>query len=186
MTKPETSRPLLAVLSILALLSLDFNAFADTNADAPADSFSEAFGRSNAYLSFRYRYEYVDEASFTEKAKASTLRTRFGLETGEYRDWKLGIEFNNITNSTITVTYSAINNAGTTIINGLSVPIGANTRADRDIHTAAGQAQFGLVTVTHDGPLGAILANVSQYEGTLASFSLSATIPCQVRPQTLS
>lgn len=73
------------------------NAFAGTGDEAPAASFSEAFGNSRAYLSFRYRYEYVDEASFSDKAKASTLQTRFGFETGEYKDWKLGLEFNNIT-----------------------------------------------------------------------------------------
>ena len=82
-----------------AALAFSFNCevLGATGESSPASSYSEAFGKSRAYLTFRYRYEYVDEGSFSEKAKASTLQTRFGFESGEYRDWKLGLEFNNVT-----------------------------------------------------------------------------------------
>ncbi|MCB1685969.1 MAG: alginate export family protein [Pseudomonadales bacterium] len=47
-------------------------------------------------LSFRYRYEFVDQESFDEDADASTLRTRLTLQSGEYRDFDFLIEFDDV------------------------------------------------------------------------------------------
>lgn len=91
------SRILTAIGATVVAVSVNCNALAESDKDAHATSFSEAFGKGKAHLTFRYRYETVDEAAFSEKAGASTLQTRFGFESGEYRDWKLGIEFNNVT-----------------------------------------------------------------------------------------
>lgn len=92
-----TSPALAAICAAVLTFSLGCPALAGSGTEVPAAGFSEAFDNSRAYLTFRYRYEYVDEASFSEKSKASTLQTRFGFESGEFRDWKLGLEFNNVT-----------------------------------------------------------------------------------------
>ena len=91
------SSTLTSLCAIVFAFSVHCKALAENGEEAPAATYSEAFDNSRAYLTFRYRYEYVDEASFADKAKASTLQTRFGFETGEYKDWKLGLEFNNVT-----------------------------------------------------------------------------------------
>ena len=61
-----------------------------------ARSISEAVSKGKATLAFRYRFEHVDQVGIPQKAKASTLRTRLGLETAEYRNFKLFLEFNNV------------------------------------------------------------------------------------------
>ncbi len=65
-------------------------------AEVAAASVSEAVSKGTATLSFRYRFEYVDQVGFTDKAKASTLRTRLGLETAAYKNFKVLLEFNNV------------------------------------------------------------------------------------------
>ena len=65
-------------------------------AEERATSVSEAVSKGQATLSFRYRFEHVDQVGFTEKAKGSTLRTRLGLESAEYKNLRLLLEFNNV------------------------------------------------------------------------------------------
>lgn len=65
-------------------------------AEQKATSVGEAISKGKATLSFRYRYEYVDQTGIDEQAKASTLRTRLGLETADYKNFKLLLEFNNV------------------------------------------------------------------------------------------
>lgn len=72
-------------------------AAADTEAENAVSSFADAIGKGKATLSFRYRFEHVDQDGIEKKAEASTLRTRLGLESAEYKDFKFGIEFNNVT-----------------------------------------------------------------------------------------
>lgn len=43
-------------------------------------------------LSFRYRFEHVDDDAFAEEADASTLRSRLSFQSGEYRDWSFFLE----------------------------------------------------------------------------------------------
>jgi hypothetical protein len=73
------------------------NAIADSGSGDQVTSFSDAISKGKATLSFRYRYERVDQDGIEENARASTLRTRLGLESAGYRDWKFGLEFNNVT-----------------------------------------------------------------------------------------
>lgn len=61
-----------------------------------AASVTEAVSKGKVSLSFRYRFEHVDQAGFDENAEASTLRTRLGLETAEYKNFNLLLEFNNV------------------------------------------------------------------------------------------
>lgn len=47
-------------------------------------------------LSFRYRYEHVDDDGFTEDADASTLRSRLSFQSGNYRDFSFFVEVEDI------------------------------------------------------------------------------------------
>lgn len=54
---------------------------ADELGEPEAETFNEALGKMTARLSFRYRFEHVDQADIAEKADASTLRTRVTLKS---------------------------------------------------------------------------------------------------------
>lgn len=91
------------------------------------------------------------------------------------------LEILNISNSVITGTITAVNSDGTVVINKQPFTVQPNRRSDVDIHTPAGALKYGLISVTHSGPLGAIQAYVSQYDGTASNFALTASIPLRVR-----
>ncbi len=61
-----------------------------------ADTLSDAFSNGDANLSFRYRFEMVDQDNFNRDANASTLRTRLNYTTEAYKGWKLFIEADNV------------------------------------------------------------------------------------------
>ncbi|MEZ4752851.1 MAG: hypothetical protein R3A13_00865 [Bdellovibrionota bacterium] len=81
---------LTTILSLFLQASLPSGVFAE--GQAVADNFSEMFTEGKAYLNFRYRYEYVDQADITKSANASTLRTRLGFETAKYEDFSALME----------------------------------------------------------------------------------------------
>lgn len=53
--------------------------------------------KGEASLSFRYRYEFVDQENFSKDANASTLRTRLNYKTADYNGWRFFIEADNVT-----------------------------------------------------------------------------------------
>jgi hypothetical protein len=55
-------------------------------------NFSEAVTQGTPRLNVRYRYEWVDQDSFSKDAHASTIRTRLGYLTGEYLGFQTFIE----------------------------------------------------------------------------------------------
>jgi hypothetical protein len=61
-------------------------------------NFDKALDDSKVILDMRYRYENVDQASKTEDANASTLRTRFGFQTGVFCDLQVLVEAENVSN----------------------------------------------------------------------------------------
>ena len=61
-----------------------------------AESLLDALRESQWMLDLRHRVELVDEDGFGEDAEASTLRTRLGLRTGDYRGWHGLIEFSDV------------------------------------------------------------------------------------------
>lgn len=71
--------------------------FAMAMAAAPAaiaaESFSEAFTEGKFGLSFRYRYEFVDQENFVEDARASTLRGRVNFGTDPWNGFSAFAEF---------------------------------------------------------------------------------------------
>ena len=65
-------------------------------APAAADELAGAFAAGKAAVELRYRYEFVDQASFSEDAQASTLRLRLNYETGAWRAWTGFVEFDHV------------------------------------------------------------------------------------------
>lgn len=64
-------------------------------ASEAGDAFIDALKGGKVIFDARYRYENVDDAGFSEKANASTLRTRLGYETGKFYDFSGLLEFSN-------------------------------------------------------------------------------------------
>ena len=55
-----------------------------------------AISAGDANLSFRYRYEFVDQDTFSDNAHASTLRVRLNYETETWRGWAGFLEFDHV------------------------------------------------------------------------------------------
>jgi len=60
------------------------------------ESLVEAIADTKPYIDARYRFEHVDQDGFTKNANASTLRTRLGLQTGEFHGVSILAEAENI------------------------------------------------------------------------------------------
>ncbi len=61
-----------------------------------ADSLSAALTEGDASLSFRYRFELVDQDGFSRDANASTLRSRLNYLTAPYQGFSFFIEADNV------------------------------------------------------------------------------------------
>ncbi len=57
---------------------------------------TKALVEGTGSASLRYRYEIVDQEGITEKAEASTVRTRIGYQTGEVADFSAYVEFEDV------------------------------------------------------------------------------------------
>ncbi|MCB1583051.1 MAG: alginate export family protein [Xanthomonadales bacterium] len=77
-------------------IPLMLSALSFCGAASAADSLSEAFSHGDANLSFRYRYEMVDQDNFNRDANASTLRTRLNYKTESYKGLTFFIEADNV------------------------------------------------------------------------------------------
>lgn len=108
--------------------------------------------------------------------------TLFGGYNTNVNDFNF-LELENTTGATITATVTAKTNSGTVVIDAQEVVIDAGERADVDIHQAAGLDVFGPITVTHDGPMGALQGRTSLYTGTVADFILNGQTPLKTREQ---
>lgn len=62
-----------------------------------ADDLAAAISGGKVSAQLRYRYELVDDESFTKDAQASTLRTRLGYATGNYHDFSAFLQFEDVT-----------------------------------------------------------------------------------------
>lgn len=76
----------LAIATIVAGGALSVPALA-------SDSIAEALSSGKAYGDFRLRYENVDQDNTLDTAKALTLRSRLGYNTGAYEGFSATIEF---------------------------------------------------------------------------------------------
>lgn len=104
---PATSR--LCLAGALTLGPLALPALANDGATEAAKSLAATQEENQAYgdfrdaltggkwwLKLRYRFETVDQQGFADDAYASTLRTLFGYETAEYKNFRGLLEFQNV------------------------------------------------------------------------------------------
>jgi hypothetical protein len=61
------------------------------DSSAAAD-LADLYREGTPILDVRYRFEFVDQDRFDRDAKANTVRTRFGFETGKIRGFGLGVD----------------------------------------------------------------------------------------------
>ncbi len=81
-----------------AIFLISFNGAAQAADKAePAGELADAFVNGKPLVDIRLRYEHVDQDGLPNNANALTLRTRLGFETAAFHDFKLLIEFENIT-----------------------------------------------------------------------------------------
>ena len=71
-------------------------AAATDSTQATSTSWRTFMDDADAALSFRYRFEHVDDDDFDERAKASTLRTRLSLKSGEAHGLSMLLEFEDV------------------------------------------------------------------------------------------
>ena len=91
-TTKSAKRLGLGVLSALASSMLIMPAaYADVGSDV-----AQAFKDGKANVSFRYRYENVDQDNFSKDANASTLRSRISFQTAAWQDLTLMLELDDI------------------------------------------------------------------------------------------
>lgn len=86
------------LLSAAAAAPLAFGAaFAEEQrAAAEEHGVVAAIKAGKPIIDVRYRFEWKDQAGFVEDAYANTIRTRLGFETGEYYNFKVLVEFENV------------------------------------------------------------------------------------------
>lgn len=119
--------------------------------------------------------------SVSAKARVDCVETTlYGGYNTNVNDFNF-LEITNTTNSTISGSITATNSDGTVVINKQPFSVQSNRRADVDIHTPAGANKFGLIQIVHNGPYGALQAYVSQYDGNISNFVLTASIPLRPR-----
>jgi hypothetical protein len=76
----------------LACLAVVLSAVAPAAGPAIGDDLSSAIEGAKPIFNVRLRYEFVDEAGFSENADAVTVGARLGFETGAYHGLKLLLE----------------------------------------------------------------------------------------------
>lgn len=57
---------------------------------------AEALAAGSAKLSFRHRFEFVDQDGVPQDALASTLKTRLNLTSGSWQDWQAKLEVDDL------------------------------------------------------------------------------------------
>ncbi|MFZ1625594.1 MAG: alginate export family protein [Gammaproteobacteria bacterium] len=93
-TSKSAQRLGLGILSTLAssMLIIPATSYAgDVGTDI-----AQAFKDGKANVSFRYRYENVDQENFSDDANASTLRSRISFQTAAWQDLSLMLELDDI------------------------------------------------------------------------------------------
>ncbi len=93
MARRISRRYLAAALSAALTMSLAAAAVAEQDANT---DLATAITSGDAGLDLRYRYEFVDQDSFTEDASASTLRLRLNYKTGAWYHWSGFVEFDHV------------------------------------------------------------------------------------------
>lgn len=84
--------------ALLAASALTLSMATPASAGALCQEFNKALDDGKIILDMRYRYENVDQDSKPEEANASTLRTRFGFQSGTFCGLQVLVEAENISN----------------------------------------------------------------------------------------
>jgi hypothetical protein len=79
-----------------AVTGLIFGASIVNGQEGADATFAEAMRDGSVDLAFRYRYELVEQGGFDSNANASTLRTRLTYASGDYRDFSLLLEMDDL------------------------------------------------------------------------------------------
>ncbi len=90
----------------LSALAIAIASSTSAFAAEPATSIEQAFTDGEASLSFRYRYEFVDQDPYKKDANASTLRTRLNYKTKQYQNATAFVEFDSV-NEVYTGSYNS-------------------------------------------------------------------------------
>ena len=89
------NRPLVCCVLTALLLAMALPVIGGE--DQKAESLSDAINKGEPLLSFRYRYEEVDQDNFDKNAHASTLRTTVGYRSLAYKGFSFLVEAENVT-----------------------------------------------------------------------------------------
>ncbi|MCL4780289.1 MAG: alginate export family protein [Gammaproteobacteria bacterium] len=82
-------------LGVLSALASGMLIMPAAHADVGTD-IAQAFKDGKANVSFRYRYENVDQDNFSKDANASTLRSRISFQTAAWQDLSLVLELDDV------------------------------------------------------------------------------------------
>ena len=83
-------------VKLLAAAVIGLSTFSASYAE-DVDSISSMFSDGKASLSFRYRYENVDQDGIDKSANASTLKTRLNFTSASYNNVTFFTEMDNVT-----------------------------------------------------------------------------------------
>ncbi len=83
--------PRVSPLALMVSLAVSGQSFAEDF------SFTDAMKNGEAKVSFRARYENVDQDGFSENANALTNRTRVTFNSAKFGNWKFNVEMDNVT-----------------------------------------------------------------------------------------
>jgi hypothetical protein len=86
----------LTLCGVLLVVPGTFAAESAAVETADSDSLDNLIDGGEVALSFRYRFEHVDDDGFSEDADASTIRSRLSLQSGEYRDFDFFVEVEDV------------------------------------------------------------------------------------------
>ena len=136
-----------------------------------------AEGQGDWIVDARLRYEFVDQAGFSNEAEALTLRTRLGYETPAWNGFKALVEAENVTalsdryNSTTNgqVTYPTVLDPETTELNRAQVSW-SGAKAD----VVVGRQRIVLGNARFVGNVG-FRQNEQTFDAVKASFKVSPT-----------
>jgi len=97
MVTVKKSFKLAACVSVASIALMTAPAFAESQPNATNESgIVSAIKSGQPIIDVRYRFEHKEQVGFAENAYANTIRTRLGYETGEFYNFKMLVEFENV------------------------------------------------------------------------------------------
>lgn len=81
---------------LMALVGAVLIGATEAGADSLGDRIADAVRDGSVDLSFRYRYEFVDDELFDEQAHANTFKSRLSFAPAPLGDWRFLVEFDDV------------------------------------------------------------------------------------------